>query len=38
LLSVVNASTAVTAGWNKITAPTISINQGTDYWLGFISE
>jgi hypothetical protein len=37
LLSVVNTSTPVVAGWNTITIPSISINVGIPYWLAFNS-
>jgi hypothetical protein len=37
LLSAVNDSTAIIVGWNIITIPTISVNQGTSYWIAFNS-
>lgn len=37
LLSVVNTSTAVVAGWNTITIPSVSVGQGMNYWLAFNS-
>jgi hypothetical protein len=37
LLSVVNDSTALVAGWNSITIPSVSIVISTDYWMAFNS-
>jgi hypothetical protein len=37
LLSVINTPTAIVTGWNTITIPSVSVNQGTPYWLAFNS-
>jgi hypothetical protein len=37
LLSAVDTSTALVAGWNKISIPMLSVGAGTTFWLGLNS-
>jgi len=38
LLSAASTGTSVSAGWNTINIPSITVNSGTYYWLAFNSD